>query len=225
MVSWKTVCRALKRLGASYRRARHLPARTPDPRHHARFEKALEKARLLAECGAVDIVHGDESGFCLKPYLPYLWQWKGQTLGMASQSHNQRINVLGFWREAGVEAAHLFHRLVVGTLKGQNFIRAVEEQLLPFLVRPTILLLDNAASHRCAGVKARLQEWKAAGLRVWFLPPYCPHLNLIEGLWKQCKYHWLEPAAYADFPTLCAAVSRILRQVNQKIPHYFCPIT
>lgn len=215
----------MKKLGASFRRARRVAAKAPDLRREASFRKALEKARLLCECGAIDIVHGDESGFCLVPVVPYLWQLKGQTLGLPSRSHNQRLNVVGFWREAGVQAGHLTHRLVLGRLKSRHFVQAIEEQLLPFLVRPTVLLLDNATLHRCVQVKQKLKAWKAAGLHLWFLPPYCPHLNLIEALWKQCKYRWLQPADYTDFKTLCRAVSNALNQVNRKIPHYFCPIT
>ena len=121
-------------------------------------------------------------------------------MGVACQSHHQRLNLLGFWRAAGVEAAHLIHRLIPGHLKSTPVkstpvkstpakstpakstpvIRAVEEQLLPFLARPTVLLLDNATLHRSAHIKEKLQAWKAAGLHIWFLPPYCPHLNLIE---------------------------------------------
>ena len=227
-MSWKTVRRALKKLGASFRRARRIPAKTPDLRREASFRKALEKARLLVEQGAIDIVHSDESGFCLVPVVPYLWQLKEQTLGLPSRSHNQRLNVVGFWREPGVQAAQLTHRLVLGRLKSRHFVQAVEEQLLPFLMRPTVLLVDNATLHRCARVKQKLKDWKAAGLHLWFLPPYCPHLNRIEGLWKQCKYHWLQPADYADFPALCRAVDNALNNVNnlnRKIPHYLCPTT
>ena len=119
-MSWKTVRRALKRLGASYRRARRVPARARAEKKEARFAKALEKARILAEQGAIDILHGDESGFCLLPPVPYLWQLKGLTVGLPAQSHNQRLNVLGFWREAGVEAARLFHCLVLGRLKSTH---------------------------------------------------------------------------------------------------------
>jgi transposase len=104
-------------------------------------------------------------------------------------------------------------------------IRAVEEQLLPFLVRPTVLLLDNAALHRCKRIKQKLKAWKASGLHIWFLPPYRPHLNLMEVVWKQVKHHRLQPADYADFQTLCASVSKILNQLNRKMLHYFCPNT
>jgi len=224
-VSWKTVQRALKRLGATFRRARRVPAQTPQVRREANFKKALDKARLLAECGAIDIMHGDESGFCLVPVVPYLWQLKGQTVGLPAQSHGQRLNALGFWREPGVEAARLFYHLVPGRLSSHHFVQAVEEQLLPSLMRPTVLLVDNATLHRCAVVGQKRKAWKAQGLHLWFLPPYCPHLNRIEGLWKQCKYRWLQPGDYADFPTLCQAVSNALQQVNTKMPHYFCPTT
>jgi hypothetical protein len=35
----------------------------------------------------------------------------------------------------------------------------------------------------------------------------------------------LQPADYTDFPSLCAGVSRCLKQLNQKIPHYIWAVT
>ncbi len=90
-MSWKTVRRSLRRLGASFRRARRVPAKPHNLRREASLVKALEKARILAEQGALDIMHGDESGFCLLPVVPYLWQFQGQTVGLPAGSHNQRF--------------------------------------------------------------------------------------------------------------------------------------
>ena len=87
---------------------------------------------------------------------------------------------------------------------------------MPHLRRATVLVVDNAPVHRAKAVKAKLQEWRERGLRLFFLPPYCPHLNRIEVLWRQMKYRWLEPAAYADFASLCQAVTAILNQVGSK---------
>ena len=56
------------------------------------------------------------------------------------------------------------------------------EALLPQLLGPTVLVLDNASVHRSKLVQAKRKEWKQKGLRLLFLPPYCPHLNLIETL-------------------------------------------
>ena len=97
-----------------------------------------------------------------------------------------------------------------------QFVIECIEALLPTLLRPTMLVLDNATVHRSKLVQAKRSEWKQKGLRLLFLPPYCPHLNLIEILWRQVKYRWLEPDAYQTFETLCQSVTDILAQVGTK---------
>ncbi len=82
--------------------------------------------------------------------------------------------------------------------------------------RPTVLVLDNATVHRAKLVQVKRREWKQKGLRLLFLPPYCPHFNKIEVLWRQIKYCWLAPEAYTDFTTLCQSVTDILAQVGTK---------
>lgn len=210
-MSWQTVRRLLKRLGYSYRRARKNPAQAPRPAAVRAAQKALQRLRGWAAEGVCDVVYGDESGFSLAPLLPYLWQPKGHTLGFATACHRQRFNVLGFWQHAGKEAARLLWHGVPHALTAQDFITAVEHKLLPRLRRRTVLVLDNATLHRSRLVQEKRAAWRQSGLRLLFLPPYCPHLNLIEVLWKQIKYRWLDPSAYADFQSLCHAVTSILK--------------
>jgi transposase len=93
--------------------------------------------------------------------------------------------------------------------------------LLPRLRRRTILVLDNASLHRSVQVRQQRAAWRRRGLRLLFLPPYCPHLNLIEVLWKQLKYRWLEPAAYTDFESLCQSVQHILKSCPKRYPITF----
>ena len=90
------------------------------------------------------------------------------------------------------------------------------EALLPTLTRPTVLILDNAGVHRAKIVKQKRAEWKKRGLRLLFLPPYCPHLNRIETLWRLVKHRWLPIQAYQDFETLCDAVTQVLDQVGME---------
>jgi len=72
--------------------------------------------------------------------------------------------------------------------------------------------LDNAGVHRAKIVQQRRKEWKRRGLRLLFLPPYCPHLNVIEILWRLVKHRWLPIEAYQSFDALCRAVEDILTQ-------------
>ena len=54
----------------------------------------------------------------------------------------------------------------------------------------------------------------ATGLRLLFLPPYCPHLNRLETLWRLVKHHWLPTSAYESFATLREHVTNILDPVG-----------
>jgi len=210
-VSWDTLKRTLHQMGATYRRARRVPPKEPVPATDAAVRRALIRLHRLEALGRLDVLYGDESGFSLLPCVPYLWQLKGHTVRLPAHPHQKRLNILGFWRSDN----RLFRFAIKGRLKAENFIQSVEE-LLPTLRRPTVIVLDNASVHRAKAVQAKREEWKKKGLRLLFLPPYSPHLNRIEVLWRQVKYHWLEPTAYTDFPTLCHSVNTVLDQVGTK---------
>lgn len=124
------------------------------------------------------MLYGHESGFCLAPLVPYLWQKKGHTLGLPAKAHSRRLSVLGFLSRAG--SLHTFKTQEKITA---SFVIESIETLLPSVVRPTVLVLDNATVHRSKLVQAKRKKWKQKGLRLLFLPPYCPHLNKIEALW------------------------------------------
>ena len=84
------------------------------------------------------------------------------------------------------------------------------------LARLTVVVLDNASVHAKA-FKERASVWQARGLLVFFLPPYSPHLNIAETLWRKLKYEWLRPEDYADKETLHLAVWQALSAVGQAL--------
>lgn len=63
--------------------------------------------------------------------------------------------------------------------------------------KPCVVVLDNAPFHTGGLVREREQEWKARGLTLYRLPAYCPHLNLIEGVWRKLK-GFLMPRRFYD---------------------------
>ena len=226
--------RCLRRLGFTYRRARRVPPKAPPEREKApperekapperekaRARRALTRLHRLEGAGKCQVLYADESGFCLQPCVPYLWQRRGQAVGLPArgqavglpaQAHSRRLNVLGLLRRDG----RLWSYPTQGTLTALHLIESVEA-FLPQMERPTVLVLDNAAVHRAKAVQQKRREWKAKGLRLLFLPPYCPHLNLIETLWRLVKHRWLAPETYADFATLCRSVLDILAQVGTR---------
>ena len=209
--------RCIRRLGFTFRRARRVPEKAVCPKQKQRVQKALLHLHRLEDAGRCQVLYGDESGFCLSPVVPYLWQpktkkgEKGKTIGLPTKAHTRRLNVLGFLsRKSRLHCFPAQERITA------QFVADSIDALVPNLSEPTVLVLDNATVHRSKIVQAKRKEWKKQGLRLLFLPPYCPHLNLIETLWRNTKYRWLAPAAHKDFATLCQSVTDILAQVGTK---------
>ncbi|HET6840098.1 MAG TPA: transposase, partial [Candidatus Angelobacter sp.] len=62
----------------------------------------------------------------------------------------------------------------------------VEQVLSPKLRPGQVVVMDNLAAHKVAGVRETIE---AAGARLVYLPPYSPDFNPIEPCWgkiKQC---------------------------------------
>lgn len=60
-----------------------------------------------------------------------------------------------------------------------------------------VVVLDNAPFHTAAAVRVREEDWEEMGLSLYRLPAYCPHLNLIEGVWRRVK-GFLMPRRFYD---------------------------
>lgn len=63
--------------------------------------------------------------------------------------------------------------------------------------KPVMVVLDNASFHTAGAVQEKRPEWEEKGLRLYHLPAYCPHLNLIEGVWRRLK-GFLMPRRFYD---------------------------
>ena len=74
-----------------------------------------------------------------------------------------------------------------------------------------VVILDNASYHKSAFTRAHFEQWQNRGLFLFFLPTGCPHLNLIETLWRKMKYEWLSVKDYYSDKTLKKKVRQILK--------------
>lgn len=97
-----------------------------------------------------------------------------------------------------------------GAMDGPTFPDYVERCLVPALEPGQIVVMDNLASHKVAGVREAIE---AAGCELWYLPPYSPDLNPIEKLWSKVKA-WLRQASETTFHALSHAVGDALRNVK-----------
>lgn len=69
-----------------------------------------------------------------------------------------------------------------------SFIIEQFEQLSFSIQKTTVLVLDNARVHTSKKIQERRTFWQERGLFLFYLPPYSPHLNIAEVLWRKLKY-------------------------------------
>ncbi len=74
-----------------------------------------------------------------------------------------------------------------------------------------VVVLDNAPFHTARVIEERELEWAARGLVLYRLPAYCPHLNLIEGVWRRLKGFLMPRRFYDSVAELKTAVLHALR--------------
>jgi putative transposase len=63
--------------------------------------------------------------------------------------------------------------------------------------RRVVVVLDNAPFHKAGAIRDARPGWEMKGLELYYLPAYCPHLNLIEGVWRRLK-GFLMPRRFYD---------------------------
>ena len=74
--------------------------------------------------------------------------------------------------------------VIDGPINGISFLAYVEQSLLPTLSTGDIVIMDNLGSHKRQAVR---QLIRAAGAKLFFLPPYSPDLNPIEQVFAKLK--------------------------------------
>jgi transposase len=93
-----------------------------------------------------------------------------------------------------------------GALSGEWFLAYVRRVLAPTLRRGDVVVMDNLACHKVAGVAEAVA---AAGGRVVYLPAYSPDLNPIENAFSKLKAE-LRRRAIREVDRLWAALGESL---------------
>ncbi|MDJ1500324.1 transposase [Xanthocytophaga agilis] len=104
-----------------------------------------------------------------------------------------------------------------------HFIIEQLDQFSFTLAKETFLVLDNARIHSCRLVKQQMKVWQSRGLFIFFLPPYCPQLNLAETVWRKLKTHWIRPDDYRQKDSLFYAVNRSMTKIGKELTIQFSP--
>jgi len=136
------------------------------------------------------------------------WIKRTKTAELKTNSGRNRLNVLGAYSPddhtlisiEGTEScdAEMVRRLL-RKLRAANPNQVV------------LLVLDNVRYQRTRRVQALARR---LGIRLLYLPPYSPNLNLIERFWKFLRKKIMRNTYYATFAEFRAAIQKLLANLS-----------
>jgi transposase len=206
----ETLRNLCQRHGLSWRRIRRSLRRLRDEAAFRQAEKELEGWKAAHRAGLCDLYYFDEAGFMRIPSVGYAWQGKGERLEVTSQ-RSVPENVLAFLGLSGD-----FHPFVFRGSVDTELVIDCFETFSRGICKETWVVIDNAPIHISEEFEDQLARWTQRGLHLYFLPAYCPELNLIEHVWRKIRYEWLPLSAFESNKAFAQALDTVLGQVGSK---------
>jgi transposase len=196
-------------LGARYKRIRKRPRGVPSPQLYEYKYQKLQELEAQERDGRINLYYADESHVCTEGYVPYGWQLPGEEVSISS-GRMARLNIFGM-----IDRNNQYQGFTT-----TESIKA--DQVISFLDafsfginKDTFVVLDNASVHRNHKIRVLRPIWEKRGLFLFYLPPYSPHLNIAETLWRILKAKWIRPMDYVSTDTLFYATNRALADLGK----------
>ena len=167
----------------------------------------------MSEQEEIDLYYGDETHVCSEGYVPYGWQFADEDVCfLADKSY--KFNCMGLITRKSQCRWQITQKNI-----NTEFILDFLERFSFDICRTTFVVLDNARIHKTRAIMERVPYWQNRGLYLFFLPPYSPHLNIAETLWRKLKKEWLDPQDYLSQDHLAYTLNRCLADMGhgQKI--------
>ena len=159
----------------------------------------------------IDLYYGDEVQISGEGYVPYGWQFKDENISIKA-ARGKHINCFGI----PTRDNKFNYTTTYGTINS-NFIIETINQFCRQIKKHTVIVLDNAQIHRSKAMRAMQNVWVKRQLFIFYLPPYSPHLNIIERHWKEIKARWVQTKDYETDDQLCYATTLILNEIGKKL--------
>jgi transposase len=158
----------------------------------------LQPALDAAATGTGHVFFVDAAHFVFGTFLCCLWSLT--RIFVRAASGRQRFNVLGAWNAITRQLIAVTNTTVVNTDTMCELLRKIAAEKL---TGPITVVLDNARYQRNQVVQSLAAE---LDIRLLFLPPYSPNLNLIERLWGFAKRQSVYGKYHATFASFRAAI-------------------
>jgi transposase len=163
----------------------------------------------LRKNAAEALVFQDEVEIHQHPTLTRMWAPVGSQPEVPAPGKNEKRVVYGGVDYANGKITHT----IAATKSGVNFLAFLIALVATYAGRKIRLVCDNGRFHHTKAV----QQWLAAHrdqIEIYWLPTYCPSLNLIERLWGHLKRTIIANVLFRTVDDLVDAFRRGVGHVN-----------
>lgn len=175
----KGMTNLLHRLGFVYKKPKHFPSKA---NRKAQEEFIQEYETLKAGKNKEDKIYFMDGCHPMhNSQLGYGWIKKGKEKFVKANTGRERVNINGAYN---IED----HKVIVRedkSINAQSTLSLIQQIIVLQTTGIIYLIADNAKYYRCKIVREFLE--KNPRVKIMFLPPYSPNLNLIERLWRMVK--------------------------------------
>lgn len=170
--------------GWRWKRLRYSPPSAKQPEYQQAKFCDLRMLELWARLKLICLKYLDESGFERSSPLGYSYVLSGQQKRVKQpRRRGRRLSILGLWQPQ----VSFDYGLVVGSFSSERYLKLMDWQAslaaqhLDKQGQITVVVQDNASSHKSQLVQQHWLRWQEQGLFVFFLPPYSPQMNRTPG--------------------------------------------
>jgi transposase len=195
----------LHRLGFVHKKPSMSPCKV-DAAKQLEFLQKYEKIRRTGRCVySLDGCHPQHNS------MPqYGWILKGETKILPSNTGRKRLNIQGAINLDTHDLISTIH----GSLDKQSTIEILKKiEARHFNEKKIYVIVDNAGYYRA---KEASQYLKKSKIELVYLPPYAPHLSLIERVWRYFKKTILYNQYYPTFKDFTEKIKNFLKRSHRK---------
>jgi transposase len=198
----------LLRHGYKWRKMGQIPGKANTEKQKEWLENSLEPVIEQARKGECHLLFCDAAHFVLSAFLCMVWcRFR---IFLKTSAGRNRINVLGAVDAVSKQVTTYINTTYITSQTIVDFLIHLKSRYVDL---PIVLVMDNAKYQHCQLV---MDKAKLLNIKILFLPPYSPNLNIIERLWKFTKKKILY-AKYYDTPIkFHHAINEFFLKLNQK---------